>query len=160
MPSVASQIRIDILANAARFKADMREAGREGFGSFQDEFKKFQRSFDAQKQVMERSLAETRAWKMAMVDLNKDHSLFSPQDLMLAGAAGKDQGLSNSMRFKEMLPWGNSMRVELTREAAETAGSQCVQQRGAIDELGARHIHDASAGFHQIQPLTIDDARR
>jgi hypothetical protein len=147
MPSVASQIRIDILANAARFKADMREAGREGFGSFQDEFKKFQRSFDAQKQVMERSLAETRAWKMAMVDLNKDHSLFSPQDLMLAGAAGKDQGLSNSMRFKEMLPWGNSMRVELTREAAETAAAIGASKQTVIRSLAGAEAELRSPSF-------------
>ena len=83
MSSVASQIRIDILANAARFKADMREAGRDGFGSFNEEFKKFQREFDAQKQTMERSVAETRGWKASMANLFKGGGGFNPQDLML-----------------------------------------------------------------------------
>ena len=146
MGSVASEIRIDILANAARFKADMREAGREGFGSFQDEFKKFQRSFDAQKQVMERSVAETRAWKSAMVDLNKDRGLFSPQDLMLTGAAGKDQALRNSMRWKEMLP-GNSMRVELTREAAETAAAIGASKQTVIRSLAGAEAELRSPSF-------------
>ncbi len=144
MSSVAGEIRIDLLTNAARFKADMREAGRDGFVSFQEEFQKFKRGFDTQKQVMERSVAETRAWKSALADLNKDgRGLFNPQDLMLTGAnTGKDQSLRNQMRWKEMLPWGNSMRVELSREAAETAA--------AIGDSKQKVIHSLASATRDI----------
>ena len=59
--SVAGQIRIDLIAQAAQFKAGIRE-GRQELGSFQEQFERFNRSFNSQKNIAARIGAEKDAW--------------------------------------------------------------------------------------------------
>lgn len=133
--SVAGQIRIDLLTNAAQFKAGMREAGRDGFGGFQQEAEKFSRGGGSQKAIAESIQKEKDAWRTAMKSLREDvkqYSGFDPRGnsrdmLSWYGMEGSnrtgDQGLRNQTRWKSMLPFGMTMRTELSREAALTAAA-------------------------------------
>jgi hypothetical protein len=148
MSSVASEIRIDILANSARFTAGMREAGQ-GLGSFNDEFNRTVKGFDTLKARMDRSAGEAKAWKSSMSQIMGADSrgIMGGQDLMLGGAAGGDVALANQTRWKSMLPWGNSMRVELTREAAETAAAIGAGSRRIGSSLVAAEREMGSLSF-------------
>jgi hypothetical protein len=129
--SVAGKIRIDLLANVAQFKAGMREAGREGLGSFQEEVKRFNRSPGSQKTIAEAIGLEKTAWRTSMMEVRKEREtlLGKDRDTMLRfNALGQmnarvDPALRREVRLKSYSPWGMTVRTELTREAALTAAA-------------------------------------
>jgi hypothetical protein len=57
-----------------------------------------------------------------------------------------DQALRNQTRWRSMVPWGNSLRVELTREAAETAALLGSQKQNLIREFSKASQELAGAG--------------
>ena len=69
--SVAGQIRIDLIAEAAQFTAGIR-GGKQELGSFREEFERLNRSFDSQKNIAARIGAEKDAWSSAMKGLRGD----------------------------------------------------------------------------------------
>ncbi len=115
--SVAGKIRIDLLANAAQFNAGLRDASR-SMGDFYSEFDRLSKKFNSQKSLADRAAKERSAWADTMHGnggvLNE---YLTANDMSFKS----DQALRNSLRYKSMIPWGNSMRTELSREAAETA---------------------------------------
>jgi hypothetical protein len=123
--SVAGQIRIDLIAQSAQFKAGMRDGAREGFGAFQQEAQKFDRWFNSQKPLAERIQKEKDAWNSAMKSLRPEVAAGGGSMLPWYGMermnARHDVALGNQTRWKSMVPWGMTMRTELSREAAETA---------------------------------------
>jgi len=197
--SVASQIRIDLIANAAEFNAGLR-SGSQGLGSFSEEYEKTAgRVRQSQKALAADLGGRADAWNTAMKELRPEilaHSqdprgnsrdalgsyamentamkelrpeiLARSQDprgnsrdalgsYAMENTAMKelrpeiqarsqdprgnnrnmlgwyamennenipvDQAQRNQTRWKSMIPWGNSYRTELTREAALTASA-------------------------------------
>jgi hypothetical protein len=159
--SVAGQIRIDLIAQAAQFSAGIR-GGRQELGSFREEVDRLNKSFDSAKNAQKRFEQSEAAWETAMrrlggsaadplnrrrVRLEGDYlstGFFDP----LAGPGRIDQARRNEIRWKSMVPWGNSLRVELTREAAETAALLGSQKQTLIKEFSrsARELAGAGAG--------------
>ena len=68
--SVAGQIRIDLIAQAAQFNAGLRE-GKQGLGSFREEFERFSKSFDSQKNFESRMNTHAAAWKASVGDMRR-----------------------------------------------------------------------------------------
>ena len=134
MASVAGQIRIDLLAEVAQFNAGMRTASQ-SLGSFQDQAAKVDRELAKPNKTKENIQKEWSAWNASMKDLRgdvRDKSGFDPRgnsrDMlswysMERANATRDIGLHNEVRWKNMVPWGNTARVELSREAALTAAA-------------------------------------
>jgi hypothetical protein len=137
MTSVAGQIRIDLLANSAQFKAGMREAGREGFGSFRDEAEKFDRWFESRKQVTARMGEEGANWQQAMYGAGG--AMHDPYGygLSTAGDKGPSANSLTSLRARQLslLPWGTSMRTEMSREAALTAAAIGEAKQTVVNRL-------------------------
>lgn len=145
--SVAGQIRIDLLANAARFKADMREAGREGLGGFQDEFNRVVRGFDAPKQLAARIQNAKDSWQVAMKSLRDeikgDRTGADARDTMLRWYGvermnpGGDLATQARIRARSYLPWGMTLRSEMSREAALTAAAIAENKQTIVKSLSA-----------------------
>ena len=53
----------------------------------------------------------------------------------------------NRIRFRAMVPWGNSLRTELTREAAETAALLGRQKQNLVREFSQAAQDLAAAGM-------------
>ena len=123
--SVAGQIRIDFLTNIARFNADMKSGARDGIGGFVDEYDRAVKKVASQKSIAESIAKEKASWKSAMDEVRKDMNLSRTDSLKMMSLANmnaaRDPALEAETRRKSMIPWGNSYRVELSREAAETA---------------------------------------
>ncbi len=119
--SVAGKIRIDLLANAAQFNAGLRDASR-SMGDFYSEFDRLSKKYNSQKALADRAKKENDSWIEAMrgAKYGGDAPLKDSHGF-LGAFGGGDQELRNSLRYKSMIPWGNSLRTELSREAAETA---------------------------------------
>jgi len=127
MASVAGSIRIEMIANTARFTGGLREGGQ-ALNSFHDQFQKVQRGFNSQKAVGERIGAESAAWKSSMKELRADYGMNArgsmlPWYSMERMNLRPDQAERNRIRWANMLPWGNTMRTTLTAEAAATAAA-------------------------------------
>jgi len=134
--SVAGQIRIDLLANAAQFKAGMREGGREGFGAFKGEAEKFDRWFNSRKSVADRMTKEQDSWVRAMRDGGPLQKIggFLNGDLSESQKAFSLQ-TRYGIRMRDYLPWGTSMRTELSREAAMTAAAIGASKQTVVNSL-------------------------
>lgn len=151
--SVAGSIRVDILADAARFKAGMQEAGREGFSGFEQEFQRFEKRFAGGKAIADRAQKEQSGWVKAMRMGDGPGTKGPLADAHgFMGGASRDLGLAKEVRYKSMLPWGMSMRTEMSKEAALTAaaigqesGKIVKGLSGAMREIGGTAA--ASAGY-------------
>jgi hypothetical protein len=136
--SVAGQIRIDLIAQAAQFNAGLRE-GKQSLGSFQEQFEKLNRSFGSQKNIAARIGAEKDAWGAAMKGLRGEisaggNSMLPWYSLERMNARG-NRAEDNRIRWKSMIPWGNTLRTELSREAAETAALIGSKKQTILREL-------------------------
>jgi len=152
MPSVAGQIRIDVLANTARFSAGMREASQ-SLGNFSQEYDR-----TVGKRASRRDTA-------ALLDRNKEAASYfmrSPesgpfwQERFAAGMRAAPFGISpmtagelHASRLRMMArdlvqgPWGMTTRTTLTREAAETAAAIGA---GSRKVLGSLRLHMSEMG--------------
>jgi hypothetical protein len=117
--SVAGQIRIDLLANVAQFKAGMREAGREGLGSFQEQVEKFDRWFDSRKSMASRTAKEGDSWVRAM---RGDGGPLQNVGGMWGGMT-PDLALRREMRLRDQLPFGQSTWSTLSSADAARAAA-------------------------------------
>lgn len=119
MASVASQIRIDLLANAAGFNAGMRSGAREGYGGFREETEKFDRWFNSRKPLAERVAKEREAWQSAMGGHRSDVYSLDYRDL---GSTALPNWLRREKAMSEArMPFGYSRRTSLGAEEAERA---------------------------------------
>ena len=158
--SVAGKIRIDLLANVAQFKAGMREAGREGLGGFREEFDRTVKGFNTQKAISNRLDMQSGAWHAAMGDVltaNRPRgALRAPTYFGEAASAfvspwgpepKVDQALRNEIKAKSMLPWGNTLRSEMSREAALTAAAIGEHKQTIVKRLAgaSREIFNETA---------------
>ena len=121
-----------MIANTARFKSDMRSAAKDGIGGFTEEYQAAMgRRLPSQKTLVEAAKGEGEAWRTA---LHGEVAGFGKQAYQLGGAllpgigdlGGElrpDKAAAHRRRVLEMLPWGMSTRVELSREAALTAAA-------------------------------------
>ena len=131
MPSVASDIRINLLANLGAFIAPLKQAGDETEKAAQ----RFNRAFDSIKASAERAQKEQFAWAHAM----------GTEGQFAAGTqTAGDPGRSREMRIADQLPFGKSLRTSISKEAAETAallGKETGSLKGLLGsvagELGA-----------------------
>ncbi len=156
--SVAGQIRIDLLANVAQFKAGMREAGREGLGGFTEEAAKFNRGSKTQKSIAESISREKDAWRAGMTSARKEMEADfgkNRYDTLAFNSLSRmnrthDLAQERQIRIKSYSPWGMTMRTELSREAALTAaaigeGKQKIV-RSLTSAMGEIGMHTANAG--------------
>jgi hypothetical protein len=169
--SVAGKIRIDLLANVAQFKAGLREAGREGLGSFREEFERTSRSFNTQKAFSARMDVAKDSWKGAMDEVRKERldylrgsgatrQQLAAENLRFQGLMRQewmphDPAVQRSIRLKSMLPWGMSTRTELTREAALTAAAIADGKQTIVKQLAAasREIAGSAASAGGLSGL-------
>ena len=127
MTSVASDIRINLLANLAGFTGPMDEAGK----SAEKSAERFNKAFDSQAAAAARAKKQVDGWAAAMVDVAKGHldalgakaggKGYMDLSSGLGGGASGDKGLEREMRLKDQLPFGKSLRTSISKEAAETA---------------------------------------
>lgn len=152
--SVAGQIRIDLLADVARFQAQMREAGR-AVGDFQSEFERRVRGFNAPKAMAHRAAQLREAWQSALTGEGGPLHVRGgyPIDVRDAGRL-VDEQLRREVRLRSMLPWGASLRTEMSREAALTAAAIAEHQRTIGLKLveAARGINSAVGGIPLVGP--------
>lgn len=143
MPSVAGQIRIDLLANAAGFNAGLREAGR-SLGGFTQEAEKVDRAMNSKKRVGERIQKEKDAWGAALKEIRPEIAAGRDKKQMLPWYSLERMNLArdaediqrrNEMRLKGMLPWGMSMRTTMSREAMLTAQAIGEQKQTVVNAL-------------------------
>lgn len=144
--SVAGKIRIDLLTNVAQFKAGMREAGRDGLGGFREEAERFNRGFDSKRTVAKRTGSEQAAWRSLSGPggpMYEQGAFIVPR----ADAFKRDMGLANEIKAKSMLPWGNTLRSEMSREAALTAAAIGDHKQTMVNKLrqAAREIGGEAA---------------
>jgi len=102
--SVATEIRINLLANLAGFSGNMKQAGDEADKATA----RFNKAFDGSKQVAARASKEADAWREAM---QKEGS-FLASNMSLGGGASSAE-TKNRVRWADMLPWGKSARAEI-----------------------------------------------
>jgi len=125
---MTASIRIDFLSNIAEFNAGLRSGGQQ-LGSFQEQVQRLNRSFESAKSTAARGQSEQMAWIGAMRGGGPLGGLRNPMGVSAAellGGMGADLGGAarrNEMRWKEMLPWGSTLRTTMTREAAESAAA-------------------------------------
>lgn len=127
--SVASEIHVRVLGHLNEFVAEMRRGAREGIGGFTDEARASIQRGGSQKVIASQIAAESVAWKSAMQEVRRDRETILGKEQgmgLLFGGLGRMNARSSAeyrtqSRLKGMLPWGMSLRTELTREAAETA---------------------------------------
>ena len=128
--SVAGQIRIDLIAEAAKFNAGL-QSGGQALGNFAEQAERVDRRLGSQKSLAEFAKREQDAWVRAM--RSGDGPLQNAHGFL--GGLDRDIGLVNQSRWKSMVPWGNSMRMELSREAAETAALIGSKQQVIVSRL-------------------------
>lgn len=151
--SVAGKIRIDLLTNVARFKADMREAGREGLGGFQEEVARFNKR-PTQKTLADNIGREKDAWKAAMTSARKEMEADfgkNRYDTLAFNSLSRmnrthDLAQETSVRMKSYLPWGMTLRTELSREAALTAAAIGNNKQTIVKALVTASGEIANAG--------------
>jgi hypothetical protein len=123
MASVAGQIRVDVIANTARFTGGMREASA-SMGTFTQEYENHVRKLSAKK-VGEASGRERGGWEslannqVGSMDLDRNRESF----FALSPGQMHAQRLGTLAREMAMGPFGMSTRVTLSREAAATAAA-------------------------------------
>jgi hypothetical protein len=114
----------------------MREAGSEGLGSFHEAAARSNRRFDGKRAAAERAKQEAEAWRSAVTeyrdkwasgislrDGNNVQKWWDIDKLGDSAADGPDKALRRQTRLKSQLPWGMTLRTEMSREAALTAAA-------------------------------------
>ena len=154
MPSVAGQIRIDVLGNIGQFKGAMREAGQ-SLGGFTEEYDRHVRKL-SQRKLGEGAQRETQA---ARDFLRGPEGLGFWRDRWLSGARSTGQqfafdpmtagqghaSLLRTMgRDLAMGPFGMSTQTTLSREAAATAAAIGAGTKKIAGSLRAAHGELAS----------------
>lgn len=160
MPSVAGQIRIDLIANTARWTAGLREGGA-SLGMFQDQIARVKagvdRGFNSEKAWGERVTRSVGSWKSAMESIRGE--VLSGREgthlrdtrlrwnaLVRSNTMPVDRGLEGQIRRTSMLQdvlWGAGPRAAIARNAAETAAAVAAggrkiagSLRGSLAEMG------------------------
>ena len=136
MTSVATDIRINLLANLAGFSGNMKQAGDEA----EKATARFNKAFDSSKQVAARAEKEATAWREAM---QKEGSFLASS---MSFGGGETAETKNRVRWAEMLPWGKSARAEISKEAALTAAELGNAKSGLAKKLAEMSSGLAEAG--------------
>jgi hypothetical protein len=176
--SVAGQIRIDLLTNVARFKTDMREAGREGLGGFTQEFQKTQRAI-SQKSLAADIQGRKDAWQSAMRSLRGDiqqnsgfdqrgnsRDMLSWYALENSNPSSGDPAYQRMSRLKGYLPSSQSTWTTLSAQEAAFAASQGSMTGGkggssgfgsTVRGLGRLALGRGPMGQFASMGLAVDD---
>jgi len=164
--SVAGQIRIDFLANAAQFTAGTRDARRD-LGSFAEEYERTAGRVRQSQDALARDL-QTRAdaWRDAMRSLREDVRNYSGYDprpnsrdmlgwyaMENLAASPVDLALRRQTRLRSLLPFGMSTRTELSRDEAEWAAMQGGQMQGGQDFGPLRTLGRLALGRAAVGPF-------
>ena len=128
--SVAGKIRVDVVGNVGQFTGSMREA-KESLGGFTQEYDRAVRGVRSKKGLADIAKTEGEAWRTALHGEvagfgRQVRQLGSPLLPGLGDLGGElilDKAAAHRRRVLEMLPWGMSTRVTLSREAALTAAA-------------------------------------
>jgi len=130
MASVASQIRIDLLANAASFNGVMQSGGASA-RSFADECEKVDRKLAKLHATEDYAKRQQAAWQSAMTGspLRSESPLHQRDGYQELLDAGLTVSQKNHQRWDALLrrqkdesPWGQSVQTTLSRDALRLAG--------------------------------------
>jgi hypothetical protein len=163
MSSVAGQIRIDLLANTAKFSAGLQQGRREA-RSFADEMAKIDRQMATRRSVGQRNTREQSAWRGLMEDASGGYMFEG--EVGSSGWKGRSLATRRDDLLRQAVPWGQSYRTTLSREAAETAaaitkaGSTLKQQlgetlRGLADQAGVGGPLATALSLANKHPLAV-----